>query len=133
MVRRFTFAALAAASLSGSASAAGQPKTLEELFAPLSIGACVRINDVRAISATVQLTPEQFQFVRALWIAMPPVSRDLPPGSKAFLAKDATGDAVFGLVDDDGEICAVFKSEDWMERLVDQVGLGETGKRGQAM
>ena len=35
-MRRFLLAALAAASLCTSASAAGKPKTLEELFAPLS-------------------------------------------------------------------------------------------------
>ena len=133
MIKRITFAVLAAASLGAPASALGKPKTLADLFAPLSQGDCVKIDDVRSIGATVQLTPEQFQFVRAFWMAIPPVSRELPPGSNAFLAKDVVGNAALGLVDDDGQVCAVLKAEDWMERLVDQVGLGETGKRGQAM
>ena len=42
---------------------------LEALFAPLSQGACVKMDEVRAVSATVQLTPDQFQFVRAFWLA----------------------------------------------------------------
>ena len=133
MIRRFMLAALAAASLCSSASAAGEPKTLEELFAPLSQGVCVTIDAVRAVGATVQLTPEQFQFVRGFWMATPPATRELPPGDKAFLAKDANGVAVLGLFDDGGQVCAVFQATDWIERVVDEVGRGETGKLGQAM
>jgi hypothetical protein len=75
MMRRFMLAAVAAASLCTSASAAGEPKTLEEVFAPLSEGLCVTIDAVRAVGATVQLTPEQFQFVRGFWMAIPPATR----------------------------------------------------------
>jgi hypothetical protein len=132
-MRRLMLAALAAASFSTSASAAGKPKTLEELFTPLSQGACVSIDAVREVGATVQLTPEQFQFVRAFWMAIPPANRELPPGDKAFLAKDTKGVAVLGLFDDGGQVCAVFQATDWIERVVDQVGRGETGKLGQAM
>jgi hypothetical protein len=132
-MRRFTLSAFAAASLCMSAPAAAKPQTLEELFVPLSHGACVRIADVRAIGATVQLTPEQFQFVRAFWMAIPPASQELPPGDKAFLAKEADGVAVLGLFDDAGQVCAVFPATDWLERVVDEVGRGETGKLGQAM
>ena len=44
MMRRFMLAAVAAASLCTSASAAGEPKTLEEVFALLSEGLCVTID-----------------------------------------------------------------------------------------
>jgi hypothetical protein len=133
MMQRLTLAWLASTLLCTPASAAGEPKTLEEVFAPLSQGMCVTIDAVRAVGATVQLTPEQFQFVRGFWMGLPPATRDLPPGDKAFLAKDSNGVAVFGLFDDGGEICAVFQATDWIERLVDEVGRGETGKLGQAM
>ena len=132
-MRRFLLAALAAASLCTSASAAGNPKTLEELFAPLAQGACVTIDAVRTVGVTTQLTPEQFQFVRGFWMAIPPATPELPPGDKAFLAKDSNGVAVLGLFDDGGQVCAVFQATDWIERVVDQVGRGETGKLGQAM
>ena len=133
MMRRFVLAALAAASLCAPASAAGKPKTFAEIFAPLSSGACVGIDEVRALGATVELTPDQFQFVRAFWMAIPPASRELPPGDKAFLAKDPNGMAILGLFDDGGQVCAVVQATDWLERIVDEVGRGETGKLGQAM
>lgn len=131
MLHRFTLAAIAAVLVHSPAAADGRPKSLEELFAPLSQGACVKMDDVRNASAIVQLTPDQFQFVRAFWMALPPASSELPPGDKAFLAKDAEGLAVMGLYDDAGQICAVLKATDWLERLVDEVGRGESGKRGQ--
>lgn len=134
MMRRFLFATLAAASLCTAASAQDRPRTLQELFAPLASGACVKMDDVRKVGATVQLTPDQFQFVRAFYMAVPPVSHELPPGDKAFLAKGPDGVAVLGLYDDDaGQVCAVFEATDWLERLVDEVGRGETGKRGQPL
>jgi len=133
MMRRFLFAAFAATSLCASASAQDTPRTLQELFAPLTRGACVRIDEVRAVGATIQLTPEQFQFVRAFYMAVPPVSHELPPGDKAFLARGPEGVAVLGLFDDGGEVCAVFEATDWLQRLVDEVGRGETGKRGQPL
>ena len=66
-------------------------------------------------------------------MAVPPVSHELPPGDKAFLAGGPEGVAVLGLFDDGGEVCAVFEATDWLQRLVDQVGRGETGKRGQPL
>ena len=128
-MRHFLLAALVATSPCVTASAQDRP-TRKELFAPLSRGACLRMDDVRAVGATVQLTPDQFQFVRAFYMAVPPVSHELPPGDKAFLAKEPEGVAVLGLFDDGGEVCAVFEATDWLQRLVNQVGRGETGKRG---
>ena len=135
MMRRFLFAALAATSLCIPASAnKDRPRSLQELFAPLAQGACVKMDDVRSAGATVQLTPEQFQFVRAFYMAVPPVSHELPPGDRAFLAKGVDGVAVLGLYDEgQGQVCAVFEATDWLERLVDEVGRGETGKRGQPL
>ncbi|MBV8107828.1 MAG: hypothetical protein JO223_25055 [Hyphomicrobiales bacterium] len=132
-MRRFLFAALAATSLAVPALAQDEPRTLQELLAPLSRGACVKMDDLRAVGATVQLTPDQFQFVRAFYMAVPPVSHELPPGDKAFLAKGPEGVAVLGLYDDGGQVCAVFEATDWLERLIDEVGRGETGKRGEPL
>ncbi|MBV8439020.1 MAG: hypothetical protein JO312_00405 [Hyphomicrobiales bacterium] len=132
-MRRFLFAALAATSLAVPALAQDEPRTLQELLAPLSRGACVKMDDLRAVGATVQLTPDQFQFVRAFYMAVPPVSHELPPGDKAFLAKGPEGVAVLGLYDDGGQVCAVFEATDWLERLIDEVGRGETGKQGEPL
>jgi hypothetical protein len=66
-------------------------------------------------------------------MTIPPATHESPPGNKAFLARDSNGVAVLGLFDDDGQVCAVFRATDWIERVVDQVGRGETRKLGQAM
>ena len=66
-------------------------------------------------------------------MAIPPATPELSPGDKAFLAKDSNSFAVFGLFDDGGQVCAVFQATDWIERVVNRVGRGETGKLGQAM
>ena len=53
---------------------------------------CVPVSEFKTVSTVIELTPEQFQFVRALYVALPPVSRTLPPGDKAVMAN--SGDAV---------------------------------------
>jgi hypothetical protein len=134
-MHRFAIAALGAAFLCGSALAADAPKkTLHELFDVLHDGGCTTIARVREAGAVIELTPEQFQFIRAFWMAIPPISRTLPPGDKAFIARDAEETAV-GLIDStDGAVCAVFPTPDWMQVLIDQIGRGEVGKRpGQAL
>ena len=47
---------------------------------------CVPVSEFKTVSTVIELTPEQFQFVRALFVAQPPVSRTLPPGDKAVMA-----------------------------------------------
>ena len=43
---------------------------------------CVPVSAIKSVSTVTDLTPEQFQFVRALYVALPPVSRTLPPGPR---------------------------------------------------
>ena len=47
---------------------------------------CVPVSEFGSVSHLTKLTPEQFQFVRALYIAIPPISRQLPPGDSAVVA-----------------------------------------------
>ena len=44
------------------------------------------------------------QFVRAFWMAILPATPELPPGEKAFLAKDSNGVPVLGLFDDGDQV-----------------------------
>ena len=86
---------------------------------------------MRAAGSVVELTPDQFQFVRAFYMAIPPLSHALPPGDKAFYTIDGDGVEAFGLVDSAaGKVCVVFQSSKWLKRLIDQVGRGEVGKVG---
>jgi hypothetical protein len=36
---------------------------------------CVPVSEFKTVSTVIELTPEQFEFVRALYVALPPVSR----------------------------------------------------------
>jgi hypothetical protein len=90
---------------------------------------CVPVSEIGSISRLIKLTPEQFQFVRALYIAIPPISRQLPPGDSAVVAS-AEGKAMVALVAN-GEACARFLAPDFILSMLAQVGKGETGKVGE--
>ena len=92
---------------------------------------CVPISDIGSVSRLTKLTPEQFQFVRALYIAIRPISRQLPPGDSAVVAI-ADGRAMIALVAD-GQSCARFLAPDFILSMLDQVGRGENGTVGDAI
>ena len=86
---------------------------------------CVPVSELKTVSTLIELTPDQFQFVRALYVALPPVSRNLPPGDKAVMAN--SGDAVMlGLVSA-GQACARFLAPDFITAMLIQVGRRENG------
>jgi hypothetical protein len=89
---------------------------------------CVPVSDFASVSRTIRLTPEQFQFVRALFVATPPVSRTLPPGDHAVLAV-AKDQAMLALVSDDVS-CARFLAPDFFVAMLIEVGAGATAKVG---
>ena len=64
----------------------------------------------------------------ALYVALPPVSRTLPPGDKAIMAN--SGDAVMLALVADGQACARFLAPDFIKAMLIQVGMGETGHIG---
>ena len=89
---------------------------------------CVPVSEFKTVSTVIELTPEQFQFVRALYVALPPVSRILPPGDKAIMTK--SGDAVMLALVADGRSCARFLAPDFITAMLIQVGRGENGHIG---
>jgi hypothetical protein len=90
---------------------------------------CVPVSQIGSVSHVTKLTPEQFQFVRALYIAIPPISRELPPGDSAVVAS-ASGKSMIALVAD-GQACARFLAPDFILSMLVQVGRGETGTLGE--
>ncbi len=90
---------------------------------------CVPVSDIASVSHLTRLTREQFEFVRALYIAIPPVSRQLPPGDSAIVAS-ADGKAMVALVTN-GESCACFLAPNFILSMLAQVGKGENGKIGE--
>jgi hypothetical protein len=89
---------------------------------------CVAVSKIGAVSSLKKLTPEQFQFVRALYVAIPPISRALPPGDSAVIAS-ASGRSMIALVSG-GEACARFLAPDFVLSMLTQVGKGETVAAG---
>jgi hypothetical protein len=90
---------------------------------------CVPVSQIGSVSRLTKLTPEQFQFVRALYIAIPPVSRELPPGDSAVVAS-ADGKSMIALVSG-GQACARFLAPDFVLSMLVQVGKGEIGMIGE--
>ncbi len=89
---------------------------------------CVPVSEFGSVSHLTKLSAEQFQFVRALYIAIPPISRQLPPGDSAVVAV-ADGRAMIALVAD-GQSCARFLAPDFILSMLVQVGRGENGTVG---
>ena len=90
---------------------------------------CVALSKIGSVSHVTKLTPEQFQFVRALYIAIPPISRQLPPGDSAVLAS-ADGRSMIALVSG-GQTCARFLAPDFVLSMLTQVGKGENEAIGE--
>jgi hypothetical protein len=89
---------------------------------------CVPLSKIGSVSHVTKLTPQQFQFVRALYIAIPPISRQLPPGDSAIVAS-AGGRSMIALVSG-GETCARFLAPDFVLSMLSQVGKGENEVAG---
>ena len=89
---------------------------------------CVAVSKIGSVAHLTKLTREQFQFVRALYIAIPPISRALPPGDSAMIAS-ANGHSMVALVSG-GETCARFLAPDFVLSMLTQVGKGETEAAG---
>ena len=84
---------------------------------------CVPVKEFQTVSTVINLTPDQFQFVRALYVALPPVSRTLPPGDHAVMAS-AGGVVMLALVSDE-QACARFLAPDFIQAMLFQVGEGQ--------
>jgi hypothetical protein len=90
---------------------------------------CVPLSQIGSVSHVTKLTPQQFQFVRALYIAIPPISRQLPPGDSAIVAS-AEGRSMIALVSG-GETCARFLAPDFVLSMLSQVGKGQNEVAGK--
>ena len=81
---------------------------------------CVPVSAIQSVSKVTDLTADQFQFVRALYIAIPPVSRTLPHGDHAIMA--SSGGAVMLALVAGNQACARFLAPDFIQAMLIQVG-----------
>ena len=93
--------------------------------------ACVPMSAISSVATVRELTHEQFQFVRALYVAIPPISRTLPPGDRAVMA--SSGGAVMLALVADGQACARLLAPDFIQTMVMQVGQGTTVQLGMPL
>ena len=115
-------AALSTALLSASAASAQSAGVFDKWLSQ-DLPQCVPVSEFKAVSTVTDLSPAQFQFVRALYVALPPVSRTLPPGDHAVMA--SSGGAVMLALVDGVEACARFLAPDFIQSMLNQVGEGQ--------
>jgi hypothetical protein len=120
-------AALSTALLSASFAHAQGASVFNKWLSPDS-PRCVPVSEFKAVSTVTELSSAQFQFVRALYVALPPISHTLPPGDHAVIAT-AGGSSMLALVDG-MESCARFLAPDFILSMLDEVGRGENGHVG---
>ncbi len=93
---------------------------------------CIPLAEVdKAADGSVSLNGNQFQFVRALFVAIPPISGELPAGDHAAMFLDGANKAVMvGIMDGDW-VCARFAAPDFLVNLIIKVGKGEIARAGR--
>lgn len=84
---------------------------------------CVDMENIAAVATVTQLGERQFEFVRALYVALPPVSRTLPSGTDAYKA-ESSGQTMLFLAEQ-GKACVRFIVPDFLEKMLDEVGKGK--------
>ena len=128
-MKRFIAAALAAGCLVSSAPTfAADDAGAFDKWLSADAPECVPVSAIKSVATLTDLTPEQFQFVRALYIAIPPISRKLPPGDHAIMA--SSGGAVMVALVADDQACARFLAPDFVKTMLAEVGEGMTVKVG---
>jgi hypothetical protein len=92
---------------------------------------CIPFAEVNeAADGSVALNGDQFQFVRALFVAIPPVSGELPAGDHAALFLDGDKAVMIGIMDGDW-VCARFAAPNFLVNLIIKVGKGEIARAGR--
>lgn len=82
---------------------------------------CVPLSDVEKVDGVkvIELTPAQFQFARAIYVGIPPLSRSFPPGDSAIKAS-VGGEVMLALVAGD-KTCARFLAPNFIQKMLDEV------------
>ena len=71
------------------------------------------------------------RFIQALYVAIPPISHELPPGDKAELATD--GNHVIAFLTDGFQTCARFLVPDFLVQIIKQVEGGKSPHSGEGI
>jgi hypothetical protein len=88
--------------------------------------ACVLVSIIEHVAKEFRpVKAETFRFIEAFYVAIPPISRELPPGNRAELATDAQGN-VLAFITDGLQSCARFLAPPFLAKMIDQVESGRS-------
>ena len=128
-MKRLLAAAIAASCLLSSTLVyAGDVASVFDKWMDPDAPDCVPLSAIQSVSKVMDLTAEQFEFVRALYVAIPPVSKTLPPGDHAVVAS-SDGSVMVALIAQ-GQACARFLAPDFIQAMLIQVGRRVTVELG---
>ena len=118
-------AALTCICLAGAAEADGRADEASA-FDPWLSGdspQCTPFDHLKDVAKVIELDPEQFNFARGLYVAVPPVSHELPPGDHAVLAM-IPGAAMVAIIDGDKTCARLLLTPAALEEIM-AVGRGD--------
>jgi hypothetical protein len=122
--------------IGGSAFAAEREPQGAGIFTPFAgVGdQCVQLKTIQAAGAQfMPLKDGSFRLIEGFYVAIPPVSRELPPGDRAVLAIGPKGE-MMALIVDGEQTCARFMLPDFMQEMVANVESGnEAPKAGSGL
>ena len=119
---------LAFASLLTIGRANAEETAFDKFLAPNS-PECVPVAAIEAAAKNYRaVSQDTYRFIQALYVAPPPISRELPPGDKAELATD--GNHVLAFLTDGLQTCARFLIPDFLVQIIKQVEGGKSSHSG---
>ena len=91
---------------------------------------CVPVAAIEAEAKNYRpLSQDTYRFIQALYVVIPPISHELPPGDKAELATD--GNQVIAFLTDGPQTCARFVVTVFLGQLIKQVESGKSSHSGE--
>jgi hypothetical protein len=116
------------ASLLTVGRANAEETAFDKFFAPNS-PQCVPIAAIEAAAKDYRpVSQDTYRFIQALYVAIPPISHELPPGDKAELATD--GNHLIAFLTDGSQTCARFLVPDFLVQIIKQVEGGKSSHSG---
>jgi hypothetical protein len=109
--------------------AAERDSTVFQPFLNESSAECVPVDAVKKLGAAAPLSQEQFRFAQAMYAAIPPMSKTLPPGDSAVLVGASDGTAILLFVDGDRS-CARFLAPNFVLQMLNDIKAGKIEHAG---
>ena len=129
----FLFCAAPASAQHSSAPPDHSPGASFDRFLSASSPACVPVAEIEA--AAVAFTPlndSASAFIAGFYVAIPPMSKDLPAGRRGELARDASGQTL-AFITDGAQSCARFLAPPFLLKMIEQEQLGVASHAGEGL